>query len=219
MKARHLGPWLLLACTSHRATSITPTDSGPPGDAVVSDAPAGVQPTTDQAADLQHGADSPPDLARTPVSPGATTIVFKIAPGSSFCEQASVCTPRPVYEIKDAAGRSLPIEPPQCQATCPSCVAPPCPGSACTNQALDITGGAVTWDGSYYLWSQCSMGTACRDRAFAPAGHYTAVFCSTPGAIVKPDGGAPICMVTGNRKCTEVPFDLPGPTAEGVLGN
>ena len=52
---------------------------------------------------------------------------------------------------------------------------------------------------------------ACYQPGFAPAGHYVARMCATPGTITTADGGFPSkCTATGAVECVDVPFDFPG---------
>lgn len=76
---------------------------------------------------------------------------------------------------------------------------------------------ALTWDGLSYTGSTCGNGMGCYQPGFAPAGHYVARMCATPGNLTTADGGFPTtCGATGLIECVDVPFDFPG--ASPVVG-
>ena len=61
--------------------------------------------------------------------------------------------------------------------------------------------------------STCGNHVSCLEAAFAPAGHYVARMCATPGDLRTADGGfEPTCTATGPIECVDVPFDFPGPS-------
>ena len=71
----------------------------------------------------------------------------------------------------------------------------------------------MSWDGSSYATSTCGNKMTCYQPIIAPAGHYVAKMCATPGNITTVDGGFPTtCTATGPDECIDVPFDFPGPS-------
>jgi hypothetical protein len=147
-------------------------------------------------------------------SSGSVTLRLVIPTSRSFCDQTTGCSGIAHITILDTAGQTLGLVVPWCSTICSTaCTPSPCPAFACFNQGVPVETGDLTWDGSSYAGSMCGNNMACYQPAFAPAGHYVAHMCATPGNLTTADGGFPsTCTATGSQECVDVPFDYPGPS-------
>jgi hypothetical protein len=164
------------------------------------------------APDGSSGDGSPPS--------GTVTLRLIIPSGRSFCDQADFCGGIAHITILNAAGQPVGTTIPWCSTICSAACQPsPCPGIACIPQGIAVTTSELQWDGSSYKTSTCGNKMTCYQPLKAPAGHYVARMCATPGTISTPDGGGqPTCTPTGPVECVDRPFDFPGPSPiEGML--
>ena len=82
---------------------------------------------------------------------------------------------------------------------------------------MAVTTAELSWDGSIYPTSTCGNNVSCYQPGFAPAGHYVAKMCATPGTLkTAANGITSTCTATGPVECVDVPFDFPG--ASPVVG-
>jgi hypothetical protein len=151
-------------------------------------------------------------------SPGTTTIELQIAPGNSYC-QTGDCGPVSSIGIEDSNGQSFVLNPGDCYTQCDSCETLPCPGAACQMQGYSVTGQTLVWDGTHFTSDSCGpSSTQCYAHSYAAPGTYTAVMCSTPGALVKDANDVDQCTSSGPVECVEVSFQFPSATpAVGTL--
>jgi hypothetical protein len=147
-------------------------------------------------------------------SPGSVTLRLVIPPSHSFCDQTTGCGGTSHISILNGAGHELGLSTPWCSTICSSTCRPsPCPGIACFPQGEAVKTSEFPWDGSSYGTSTCGNKMACYVPEVAPAGHYVARMCATPGNLTTADGGFPsTCTATGPVECVDVPFDFPGPS-------
>ena len=125
------------------------------------------------------------------------------------------CTSPGHFQILTAAGQPITFSVSGCTTTCSSTCQPVfCPVGLCiAPHGTMFTGTTIDWDGSSYTSSTCGMNVPCNQKNQAPAGHYIARMCGTPGKLDNPDGGFQAnCVATGAQVCVDVPFDYPGPT-------
>jgi hypothetical protein len=156
------------------------------------------------------GADGSADIGRTDgASLGTVTVRLIIPAGRSFCDR---CNGGLRVTILDAAGQPVETYAPSCSTSCASCELTSCPAVPCFPSMLPATND-TTWDGTMAMASTCGKHLACSQPEAAPAGHYVARMCATPGDLTTADGGFPAtCTATGSMECVDVPFDLPGPS-------
>ena len=150
------------------------------------------------------------------VSPGTATIEFTVAGADSYCATVDDCGDGTPSISIDGLNSAYP----GCSSIeCETCSARPCLQIACLNDmGVQITGGQLTWDGSYFKSSTCGASAACTSAAFAKPGHYTATMCATPGTLTEIDGGSPQCEPAGVPKCGHVGFDFPSDVvAKGTI--
>src|SRR5450432_1521472 len=152
------------------------------------------------------------------VSPGTTSIDFKVAGAGSYC-MMSDCGAGPSIGIKDAAGGALTLETSCSNVACASCSKSACPGFACQPMGIAVTGAHLDWNGGYYATSTCGAGTSCLEPVFAKPGMYTATVCATPGMLTGGDAGPAKCVASGPAKCGQVQFEFPSMTVvNGTIG-
>jgi hypothetical protein len=88
-----------------------------------------------------------------------------------------------------------------------------CAVPACFPQGYPVETLDVPWDGATHSTSTCGNNVSCYQPGFAPAGHYVARMCATPGNLTPADGSVrSTCTATGPVECVDVPFDFPGPS-------
>jgi hypothetical protein len=149
-------------------------------------------------------------------SPGSVTLRLVIPAGRSFCDQSSTCGGTSHITILNNAGQPVGISIPSCSTICSAACTPvPCPLIACIQEGVAVKTTELQWDGSSYSTSTCGNRMTCYQPGFAPAGHYVARMCATPGNIANGDGGVPslpVCTASGPVECVDVPFDFPGPS-------
>jgi hypothetical protein len=63
--------------------------------------------------------------------------------------------------------------------------------SSTFNQGVAVKTGDLTWDGTSISGSTCGNHVSCYQPGFAPAGHYVARMCATPGNLTTAHGGFP----------------------------
>jgi hypothetical protein len=149
-------------------------------------------------------------------SPGTVSIRITVAPSRSFCWQA--CGPGgPEIGILDAKGHVLELSLPPCPLTaCPVCGEITC-SNFCQPYSAQLETVALDWDGSFIQATPCDNGRSCGATVYAPAGNYTAKFCSAPGTLST--ASIQQCDSTGPFECVEVPFSFPSTTVvTGTLG-
>jgi hypothetical protein len=106
------------------------------------------------------------------------------------------------------------------QANCEACaIREDCdPLTVTSGPSTSGAGGTTVWDGRRVQWSSCSddgMQISCLLGSYAPAGHYTAMFCASHAVPISdpgdPEAGG--CEFVGpGRDCIRVEFDYPEDT-------
>lgn len=150
---------------------------------------------------------------------GSVALRLEITAGKSYCTTNDGCSPLDTIRIRDQSGAFLGTYAGFCPTLCNDCQIQPCPGMACLEQGVAITGGSMSWDGSFFEPGTCGRDTACTRERFAPTGTYTAVMCATPGDLVtdpNDPAATPQCVNTAPAECVEVEFEFP--TNEEVVG-
>jgi hypothetical protein len=142
-------------------------------------------------------------------APQSVTLRLVIPMNRSFCDR---CGSGSLITILDDAGHAVETNIPFCSTTCSTCAPTLCPPIVCAAQAVPAEND-FTWDGTSVTPATCGNNVACYQPGHAPAGHYVARMCATPGTITTADGGFPsTCTATGSIECVDVPFDFPGPS-------
>jgi hypothetical protein len=143
-------------------------------------------------------------------SPGSVTLKFEVPTTKTYCVSTDTCSAVTSIVIKDSTGTALGRFSGDCYTDCTSCEMLPCPGYACQQQGMAVTGETLEWDGSYWAASSCgSPQQQCTGHFYAAAGSYTAVMCATPGDLVPDATSTMQCTNTGAAECVEVPFEFP----------
>jgi hypothetical protein len=143
-------------------------------------------------------------------SPGSVTIDFAVPASKSYCQTTDSCGSDHVITILDTSGKALALDPGWCATPCETCKALPCPGIACMQQGVAVTGDEIVWDGSYYESGTCGNGIQCVAHKYVAAGSFNAKMCATPSTLETPDGGgSSACTASGPAECVEVPFEFP----------
>ena len=153
--------------------------------------------------------------------PGSVMFVLSAPPPGSFCDELSCNGGSAHLSITTADGQTVDLSGGSCGAMdCTSCRLLICPqvAIACpAAQGVPYTGGTWTWDGAYAGASTCGAShVTCSETKYAAPGHYVARFCATPGSVVQPDAGLPVCVPAGQPECTELPFDFPASTPVSI---
>jgi hypothetical protein len=160
------------------------------------------------------------DSSNPGVSPGTVTLHLTMPPAEPFCDVVSECGGGVSHiSFRTQSGEALEVGPRYCATQCSTCTPLPCPAiPVCAGPAVGhlITDVETSWDGSYVQSGSCRDGVACVAPQFVRPGRYIAHMCATPGTVSQPNG--PPCTATGEPRCIDVPFDLPGPsTVEATL--